>query len=128
MTSALEGCGWSAPRSGLFSPGKDPVPIVQEAEWAPGLVWTCAKNHKPTGIFLLHFTHYLLSVSTNTFNAVNKRGIFQCFSAINEVFILCTSNVHTFSYITIIINTFPHRLWLPFRLYTLLWCCFHHCI
>jgi hypothetical protein len=23
-----------------FTPGKDPVPIVQEAGWAPGLVWT----------------------------------------------------------------------------------------
>jgi hypothetical protein len=26
-----------------FTPGKDPVPIVQEAGWAPGPVWT-AKN------------------------------------------------------------------------------------
>ena len=23
-----------------FIPGKDPVPILQEAGWAPGLVWT----------------------------------------------------------------------------------------
>jgi len=28
----------------LFTPGKDPVPIVQEAGWAPGLVWTGAEN------------------------------------------------------------------------------------
>ena len=34
----------------LFTPGKDPVPIVQEAEWAPGLVWTCAENLATTGI------------------------------------------------------------------------------
>ena len=34
----------------LFTPGKDPVPIVQEAEWAPGLVWTSAKNLVRTGI------------------------------------------------------------------------------
>jgi hypothetical protein len=33
-----------------FTPGKDPVPIVQEAGWATGLVWTCAKNFAPTGI------------------------------------------------------------------------------
>jgi hypothetical protein len=33
--------GWSAPRHGRFTPGKDPVPIVQEAGWAPGPVWTC---------------------------------------------------------------------------------------
>ena len=27
-----------------FTPGKDPVPIVQEAGWAPGPVWTCGKS------------------------------------------------------------------------------------
>jgi hypothetical protein len=42
--------GWSAPRPGRFTPSKDPVPIVQEAGWAPGPVWTCAKNLDPTGI------------------------------------------------------------------------------
>jgi hypothetical protein len=46
----LEGGGWSAPRSSRFTPGKGPVPIVQEAGWAPGQVWTCAKNLAPTGI------------------------------------------------------------------------------
>jgi hypothetical protein len=50
VTSAIERGGWSAPRPGRFTPGKDPVPIVQEAEWAPGPVWTCAKNRTPTGI------------------------------------------------------------------------------
>jgi hypothetical protein len=34
------GVGRSAPRPGRLYPGKDPVPIVPEAEWAPGLVWT----------------------------------------------------------------------------------------
>jgi len=28
----------------LFIPGKDPLPIVQEAGWAPGPVWTGAEN------------------------------------------------------------------------------------
>jgi hypothetical protein len=32
------------------TPGKDPVPIVQEAGWAPGPVWTGAENLAPTGI------------------------------------------------------------------------------
>jgi hypothetical protein len=41
--------GWSAPRPGRFTPGKDPVPIVQEAGWAPWPVWTCTKNLAPTG-------------------------------------------------------------------------------
>jgi hypothetical protein len=40
------------PRSlypGRFTPGKDPVPIVQEAGWAPGPVRTCAENIAPQG-------------------------------------------------------------------------------
>ena len=44
--------GWGVsftPRP-LFTPGKDPVPIVQEAGWAPGPVWTGAENLAPTGI------------------------------------------------------------------------------
>jgi hypothetical protein len=49
MTSALGRGGWSAPRPGHFTPGKDPVPNVQEAGWAPGPVWTCAKNLAPPG-------------------------------------------------------------------------------
>ena len=32
------------------TPGKDPVPIVQEAGWAPGPVWIGAENLAPTGI------------------------------------------------------------------------------
>ena len=38
--------GWvvsSTPRS-QFTPGKDPVPIIQEAGWALGPVWTGAKS------------------------------------------------------------------------------------
>jgi hypothetical protein len=34
----------------LSTPGKDPVPIVQEAGWAPGSVWTGAQNLASTGI------------------------------------------------------------------------------
>ena len=33
-----------------LTPGQDPVPIVQEAGWASGLVWTDAENLAPTGI------------------------------------------------------------------------------
>jgi hypothetical protein len=45
--------GWGvsiAPRP-LFTPGKDPVLIVQKAGWAPGPVWTGAKNLAPTRIW-----------------------------------------------------------------------------
>jgi hypothetical protein len=44
--------GWSAPCPGRFTPGNDPVPIVQEAGWAPGPVWACAKNLAPPGFDL----------------------------------------------------------------------------
>ena len=43
--------GWGQPHASAAStPGKDPVPIVQEAGWAPGPVWTGAENLVPTGI------------------------------------------------------------------------------
>jgi len=44
LTSALDGGGWSAPCPGRFTPGKDPVPIVQEAGWAPGPVVSNPKS------------------------------------------------------------------------------------
>ena len=41
MTAALEGGEWSAAHPGRTLPhGKEPVPIVQEAAWAPAPVWT----------------------------------------------------------------------------------------
>ena len=51
MTAALEGGEWLAARPGrTLPPGKDPVPIVPEAGWAPGPVWTGAENLVATGI------------------------------------------------------------------------------
>jgi hypothetical protein len=44
------GWGISVTPRPLSTPGKDPVPIVQEAGWAPGPVWTGAENLAPTGI------------------------------------------------------------------------------
>jgi hypothetical protein len=44
------GWGVSVTPRPLFTPGKDPVPIVQEAGWAPGPVWTDAENLAPNGI------------------------------------------------------------------------------
>jgi len=41
--------GWGVsltPRP-LCTAGKDPVPILQKAGWAPGPVWTCAENLAP---------------------------------------------------------------------------------
>jgi hypothetical protein len=36
--------------SAALPPGKDPVPIVEEAGWAPEPVWTGAENLAHTGI------------------------------------------------------------------------------
>jgi hypothetical protein len=38
------------PRPLFTPPAKDPLPIIQEAWWAPGSVWTGAENLAPTGI------------------------------------------------------------------------------
>ena len=47
LTSALDSVGWSKLRPVAFTPGEEPVPIVQEAGWAPGPVWTGVKNLAP---------------------------------------------------------------------------------
>ena len=44
------GWGVSVTPRPLFTPGKDQVPILQEAGWAPGPVGTGAENLGPTGI------------------------------------------------------------------------------
>ena len=51
MTAAIEGSEWSAACPGrTLPPGKDPVPTLQEAVWAPGPVWRGAENLALTGI------------------------------------------------------------------------------
>jgi len=47
--STRRGWGVSVTSRPLFTHGKDLVPIVQEARWAPGF-WTGAENPTPTGI------------------------------------------------------------------------------
>jgi len=48
MTTALEGGEGLASRPGRsLPPGKEPVPILQEAGWAPGPVWTGVENLAP---------------------------------------------------------------------------------
>ena len=41
------GGGWSTPLLGRFTPGKDPVPIVQDAAWASEPVCIAAENFAP---------------------------------------------------------------------------------
>ena len=55
MITALQG-GWRVsvtPRP-LFTPGKDSIPILQEAGWAPGPVWTGAEKVASNGIRSLY--------------------------------------------------------------------------
>ena len=58
MTAALEGGEWSAARPGRsLPPGKDPVPILQEAGWDPGPVGTGGKS-LPQRDFLKYLLHF----------------------------------------------------------------------
>ena len=54
LTSALDEGGWSTPHLGHFTPGKDSVPIVQEAGWVPGPVWTGAIYYICAGYLQLY--------------------------------------------------------------------------
>ena len=42
--------GCAKPRLGRFTPGRDPVAIIENAGWAPGPVRTGAEKFTPTGI------------------------------------------------------------------------------
>jgi hypothetical protein len=44
------GVGGQRQAPAALPPGNDPVPIVQEAGWAPGPAWKGAENLAPTGI------------------------------------------------------------------------------
>ena len=50
LTSALNGVGSQRQAPADLPPKKDSAPIVQEAGWAPGLVWMGAENLAATGI------------------------------------------------------------------------------
>ena len=52
LTTALEDNeGVSVTPRPIFTPGKDTVPIAQDAGWAPGSVWGGAEKLVPVGIF-----------------------------------------------------------------------------
>ena len=47
-----------------FTPGKDPIPILQEAGWAPWLVWTGGKSRpleSPVAQHTIHIARRTLS-------------------------------------------------------------------
>ena len=47
-----------------FTPGKDPVPIAQEAGWAPGLVWTGGKSSPHRDSIPDHPAHSSVTIPT----------------------------------------------------------------
>ena len=53
--------GWgSQPHApAAATPGKDPVPILQEAGWAPGPVWTGGKSRPHRDLIPGHPAHSL---------------------------------------------------------------------
>ena len=65
MTAALEGVCGQQHATATLSPGKDPVPILQEAGWAPGPVWMGRKSRPHWDSIPDHPAHsqslYLLS-------------------------------------------------------------------
>jgi len=68
-----------------FTPGKDPVPILQEAEWAPESVWTGGKSRPnqdsipELGYNVMKGTEYVLSftsvVLTEKYVTVNSKDL-----------------------------------------------------
>jgi len=55
MTSALDGGGEQPHAPAASTPGKDRVPIVQDAGWAPGPVWTGGKCRPHRDFFYYNF-------------------------------------------------------------------------
>jgi hypothetical protein len=50
LTSALDGVGDQRHAPAALPPAEDPAPLVYEAGWATGPVWTGAENLAPIGI------------------------------------------------------------------------------
>jgi len=86
MTAALEGGEWSAARPGrTLPPGMGPVPIVQEAGWAPGSAWTGGKSRpyrnsildrtaRSQSLYRLSYQAHIINNSYNVYQ--NACGIF----------------------------------------------------
>jgi len=80
------GGGWSKPRPGRFTPGRDMVSIVQEDGWAPGQVRTGAeKSRLPPGLdprpvqpVASRYTHYAIP-------ALDVRGLSGKYQAILNI-------------------------------------------
>jgi hypothetical protein len=86
FTSALDGGEWSASHPGrVLRPGKGPpVPIVQEAGWAPELVWTQRIEEKSSASagdrtpiaqsVVRHYTDWATWITTSIPNSIFRGG------------------------------------------------------
>jgi hypothetical protein len=70
------------------------VPIVQEAGWAPGPVWTVAENLAPTGIqsrnvqpVASRYTDYATRPTLNSDSRQGKKRVNANLSAISTVYV-----------------------------------------
>jgi len=83
--------GWvvSSTPQPYFTPGKDQVPIVQEAGWAPGPVWTGGKSHphrdsipdcpaRSQSLYRLSYRAHTLSYKRHDFRGKNAIEHTQC--------------------------------------------------
>jgi hypothetical protein len=64
------GWGVSVTPRPLFTPGKDPVPVVQEVGWSPGPVWTGAENLAPPPGFDPRTVQPVASRNTDQFTSM----------------------------------------------------------
>ena len=96
------GWGVSVTPQPLFTPGKDPVPIVQEAGWVPGPVWTGAENLAPSGFdprtvqpVASRYTDYATRPTRYcSHGSINKRNIYPQFSVRSlSCFVDCPSGL-----------------------------------
>ena len=87
MTAALERGEWAAARPGrTLPPGKDPVPILQEAGWAPGPAWTGGKSRphrdsipyhpaRSQSLYRLSYRAHRYFASGSAYLSPNLRGV-----------------------------------------------------
>jgi len=82
MTMTLEGVRSQPHAPAALYPWKVPLPIVQEAGWAPGSVWTGAENLTPTGFdprnaqsVASRYTDYAIRPTSLCYRTVNGCGM-----------------------------------------------------
>ena len=97
----------------LFTPKKDPVPILREAGWAPGPVWTGAENLPSTGI--RSPDRPARSHSLNRLSYPAHRGV--CNGIFCEVYIWSSSLYFIRSPVLALLSNGVKRLWVALRCY-----------